>query len=262
MKAVIRSSALLLFLATLGMGQSVTSYISQIADGGAWQTTIVIANTSSSNTFASVNFFQDTTGGNTQSWSLGFQEGSTQNLSLPGGATKFFHTLGTAPVTSVGWAQVIASGPGVAGLVAYAIFTQRIPGHTDQDGTAPAAAGASRFLVPFNNTGGFSTALAITNYGSSGTISVNIQSDTGVISHDSFSLPAQGHLAFALAQQFPSTAGQRGMVELYMPGSGRDAPALAAIALLFNPTGAFTTAPVYGHSGTPIIGVVPPAGAK
>lgn len=262
MKDAIRSITVVFFLAGLARGQSLVTYVPQIADGGAWQTTLVIANTSSSNAFVTVNLFQDTTGGNTQSWNPGFQEGSAQNLTLAGGATKFFHTLGTASVTSVGWAQVISSGPGAAGAVAYAIFTQRIPGRTDQDGTAPAATGALRFLVPFNNTGGFTTAIAIVNYASSGTISVNIQSDTGAISHDSFSLPAQGHMAFGLAQQFPSTAGQRGLIELYVPGSGRDAPALAAIALLFNPTGAFTTAPVYAQSGTPIIGVVPPTSTR
>lgn len=38
--------------------------------------------------------------------------------------------------TSAGWAQVSASGAGVAGVVAYAIFTQRVPGRQDQDGTA------------------------------------------------------------------------------------------------------------------------------
>jgi hypothetical protein len=263
MKGAIRSIAVLVLFAALAMGQSVVTYIPQIADGGAWQTIIVIANTSSSTAFVTITLHQETTRGNTQDWNLAFQEGSAQSLSLAGGVTKFFHTLGAAPITSVGWAQVAASGAGVAGVVAYAIFTQRIPGRTDQDGTAPAAAGATRFLVPFDNSSGFTTAVAVANYSSSGTINVNIQSDTGVISHDSFTLPAQGHLAVALGQQFPSTAGQRGMAEFYIAGTGREAPALSMIALRFNATGAFTTAPVYAQTGSPIIGVSPPSsGAK
>jgi hypothetical protein len=48
-------------------------------------------------------------------------------------------------------------------VVAYAIFTQRISGRTDQDGTAPAAAAASRILVPFNNSPGAVTTMAIAN---------------------------------------------------------------------------------------------------
>ncbi|HEY7390164.1 MAG TPA: hypothetical protein VH640_16735 [Bryobacteraceae bacterium] len=259
---LIRSMGLTALMAALAMGQSLASYIPQIADGGAWQTTIVVANTSTSTAFVSLNFYQETSGGATQNWNLAFQEGSAQSLSLAGGVTKFLHTLGTDSATSVGWAQVLASGPGVEGVVAYAIFTQRIPGRTDQDGTASAAAGATRFLVPFDNSGGFITAVAVADYSSSGTINVNIQLDTGAISQGSFSIPAQGHASFGLPDRFPTTSGQRGLAEFYVTGNGRETPQLSMLALRFNPTGAFTTAPVYGQSGSPIIGVIPPPTAK
>ena len=164
--------------------------------------------------------------------------------------------------TSVGWGEVIASGPGVAGVVAYAIFTQRIPARQDQDGTAAAAAGSARFLVPFDNSGGFITAVAVANPSSTGSINVNIQLDSGAISHGSLTLPDQGHAAFVLPDQFPETAGQRGLAEFYVTGAVRGTPSLSMLALRFNASGAFTTAPVYGQSGTPIIGVTQGGGAK
>jgi hypothetical protein len=64
----------------------------------------------------------------------------------------YLHTLGTAASLSQGWAMVNAD----AGIVAYAIFTFRSPGHQDQDGTALAAASTTRILVPFDNSSGLS----------------------------------------------------------------------------------------------------------
>jgi hypothetical protein len=62
-------------------------------------------------------------------------------------------------------------------------------------------------------------------------------------------LPAQGQMAFALSQQFAATNQQSGLLEFYSAGGS-----IAILALRFNPTGAFTAAPVYSESGPPIIG--------
>src|SRR5262249_44919729 len=130
-------------------GQSL--FIPQIADGGGWQTTLVLANTSASSAIGSLTFFQETTGGATQRWSLPFLEtGSTENLALPAGGTLFLHTAGTAAVTAVGWGQL----QGSSAISAYAIFTQRVLGRLEQDGTSLATGSATRFLVPFDNTNG------------------------------------------------------------------------------------------------------------
>jgi hypothetical protein len=167
------------------------------------------------------------------------------------------HTPGTSASTSVGWAQIIVS----PGIVGYAIFTQRIPGRSDQDGTAPGGASAERILVPFDNTAGFVTGLALVNpTGASQTVSVSIQAETGEVSQTSIALPAQGHTAFALADQIPATSGHRGLAEFYSTTArGTIGSSLSMLALRFNPTGAFTAAPVYGQSGSPIVGVKPPS---
>jgi hypothetical protein len=241
---------------TVVLGQAQTLVIPQIADGGAWQTTLVLTNTSASATSVSLNFFQETSEGATQNWNLPFLEvASTQNLSLPAAGTLFLHTPGTASGTSVGWAQLQAS----AAVVAYAIFTQRIPGRTDQDGTAPATSSSSRILIPFDNTNGFVTSIAIANpTGASESISVGIQPSSGSSSQLSpITLPAQGHTAFALPQQFSASTGQSGLLEFYTASGS-----LSALALRFNPTGGFTAAPAYAESGPPIIGpgAAPPGG--
>jgi hypothetical protein len=211
--------------------------ISQIADGGGWQTTLVLTNTTATATSASLNFFQDTGGGNTQSWNPQFLEvNSTASLMVPGGGTIFLHTPGTASTTTSGWAEMQSSG-----AVGYAIFTQRVPGRQNQDGTAAAAASANNILVPFDNTAGFVTSMAIVNPNPvSESVSVSIQPSAAANPPPGppIMLPAQGHMAFTVPQQFSTTAGQSGLLEFTSIN-----PFLIH-ALRFNSTGAFIKAPV------------------
>src|SRR5690348_16775945 len=173
----IRPLAAALLLLSVAHAQTVV--MPQIADGGGWQTTIVLTNTTSSTVSAGLSFYQETTGGATQSWILPLIEGiSTQNLSLAGGGSMFLHTPGTAATTSQGWGSLQAS----SGVVCYAIYTYRTPGHQDQDATASGVASASRILVPYDNTNGLVTAIAVVNpTAASETISVSFQSQTGAI---------------------------------------------------------------------------------
>jgi hypothetical protein len=237
----------LLFATALGSAQALI--IPQIADGGGWQTTIVLTNTTASTANAGITFYQDTGAGNTQTWNPPFLEtGSTQSLSLAPAGTMFLHTSGTAGPTTVGWAQVQAD----SGVVAYAIFTSRSGSGQTQDGTAPAVASSSRVLVPFDNTNGFVTSLAIANpTSSSESITVGIQPSGGGASLQAgpIQLPAQGHSAVSVPGQFPSTNGQSGLLE-FSSATG----SVSAVALRFDPSGSFTAAPVYSGSGAGIIG--------
>jgi|SRR5581483_1176547 len=249
---------LIVSVAGLCFGQPQSVIVPQIADGGGWQTTLVLTSTTTTGGSATLSFYQETSGGATQTWNLPLMESSSQTVQVGGGATVFLHTAGAGAVTSVGWAQMIVS----PGIVAYAIFTQRIPGQADQDGTAPGGAATERFLVPFDNTSGCVTGVAIANpSNANSTILVNVETETGAVSQATLSLPAQGHAAFALSERIPATAGHRGLAEFYMQGIGtRTATGspFVMLALRFNPTGAFTTAPVYAQTGAPIVGVKPP----
>lgn len=223
------------------------SVIPQIVDGGAWLTTIVLTNTGSTQAVVSLSFYQETGGGATRPWNLNFEEMSSaqlQNLSLPAGSTLFLHTLGQAAATSVGWAEL---SPGRGSFEAYVIFTQRVPGRTDQSGTAEAAiATAFGILVPFDDTNGGVTAVAIANSQfSPSTVSVSLRTGSSTSEAPSITLPGMGHTSFRFIDQFPTTANQSGLAQFYSDANG-----LSILALRFN-NGAFTSAPVYAEVAGP-----------
>ena len=224
-----------------------TLIIPQVADGGGWQTTLVLTNTSANSAAVTLSFFEDTTSGNTTAWNPVFKEvSSTQNLTIAGASTLFLHTLGTAATTAQGWAQM----QGSATVVASAIFTKRVSGLPDQEGTATAAAASLGVLVPFDNTGGLSTAVGLANPTSaSETVSIGIRTVSGTISQlPAVTIPAQGHMAYMMPTEFPATAGQSGLAEFYASTGS-----LSILTLRANSTGAFTATPVYGESGGPLL---------
>src|SRR5689334_22751051 len=74
--------------------QSLT--IPHVVDGGGWQSTIVLTNTTANPASATLIFHKETTGGHTQPWTPPFKETvSTSGLSLAGGSSLFLHTAGT-----------------------------------------------------------------------------------------------------------------------------------------------------------------------
>src|SRR5215467_5291853 len=97
--SIIRSLILIVLLAAVATCQPQSSNVAQVADGGPWQTILVITNTTTTATSASVTFYQDTAGGATQAWNLTPVEGSASNVQLPAGSSVFLHTPGTNPVT-------------------------------------------------------------------------------------------------------------------------------------------------------------------
>jgi hypothetical protein len=228
--------------------------IPQIVDGGAWVTTIVLTNPSSIQETINLVFFQDAGGGVTQPWVLNFVEmtsAQAQPLTVAPGSTLFLHTLGTAVDATVGWGLLSAyAGCGSVAVSGYAISTRRIPGRTDQEATGQAAPVASRYLVPFDNTGGSVTTVAIVNPNMTPqeTISIGIRTSDGIVSQEpAITLPLGGHASFSFPVQFPATAGKTGLAEFYNYPEG-----FSILALHFS-SGAFTTAPVYSVAGSPII---------
>ena len=105
-------------------------------------------------------------------------------------------------------------GPCGGGLdTGYAIFTQRIPGRADQEGTGEAT-GGSRYLVPFDNTKGAVTTVAIANPNVTPfeTISVAIRTSDGTVAQEpAITLPLDGHTSFAFPAH-SSRARQAGLV--------------------------------------------------
>ena len=229
------------------LGQSQKLVIPDVVDGGGWQSTIVLTNSGPRPASAMLIFHSDTAGGGTQAWTPPFLEvSSTAGLTLSGGSSLYLHTNGTAAVLTQGWAELNAD----AGIMAYVIFTNHVPGQQDQDATAPAVAATNRILVPYDDATGFTTAIAIVNpTATAQTISVGFRTTTGGVAFGTLpSVPPQGHMTFSLAQQFPIIAGHEGLAEFYS-ASGN----FTMIALRFNPTNSSTAAPAFFQSGPPLI---------
>jgi hypothetical protein len=252
MKHITEATVCVLLLCLPLFGQSAqTLTIPHVVDGGGWQSTIVLTNRATAPASATLIFNSDTTGGGTQPWTPPFVEtSSTTGLVLISGSSLFLHTTGTAAALTEGWAELDAD----AGIVAYVVFTYRFPGHQDDEGTAPAVAATNRILVPYDDSSGFVTGIAVVNpTGTAQDISVGFQTTTGAVAFGALpTAPPQGHMAFVLSQQFPVIAGHAGLAEFYSATGN-----ISMIALRFNPTLSFTAAPAYFETGPPLITAPP-----
>lgn len=244
MKNIGAAVSLFFFCAAPSWAQALI--VSQVVDGGVWQTTIVLTNTTAATANANLNFFLETTGNATQPWNLPFLEvASTQLIALAPAETLLLHTPGTAAAASQGWGQIVAD----PGVVAYAIFTERSPGSSVQVGTSPAQASVGSILAPFDNTSGNIAAMALANTSSApGTIVAAFRTTGGTITQTTLNIPPQGHIAFLLPQQFAATAGQSGLAEFYTTSGP-----FSMLALSFTADLSLSTAPVYVESGPAII---------
>jgi len=237
-----------LFLGLPLFGQSAqTLIIPDVVDGGGWQSTIVITNSSTNSAVANLSFYTDTAGGATQPWNPAFLEtSSTAGIVMTSGSTLYLHTPGTAAALSQGWAQVDSD----AGILAYVIFTNRVSGRQDQDATSLAVSATNRILVPYDDANGFVTAIAVVNpTAAAQTISVGFRTVDGLVALDALPpVPAMGHMTFILSQQFPVIAGHRGLAEFYSATGN-----ISMLSLRFNPTQSDASAPVYFQTGPPLI---------
>jgi hypothetical protein len=222
-----------------------SSSISQIASGAGWKTTMTIVNLSPGPNSISVNFRGDagsplilpvvvTQQGSTQSATT-----SSVNGTLGPGATLLIES--EAPVSSnilVGWAEVLSSAP-VSG---FSIFRLRGQDGRDSEGTASLGSGTSSDMVlPYDNTAGFATGVALVNLTTDPVI-VNavIRDDSGTqIGLQAVALSGKAHTSFFLSDRFSITSGRRGTIEFQNTSGG----AVTGIGLRFNPSGSFTSVP-------------------
>ncbi|MFN0100824.1 MAG: hypothetical protein ACKV2U_01910 [Bryobacteraceae bacterium] len=224
----------------------VSSSASQIASGGGWKTTTILINLSSTQNAVRVAFRGDdgrpltlpitvTHQGTSQPASA-----STVERTVEPGATLVIES--EAPVSSptlIGWAEVVSAGP-VSG---FAIFRQRSQDGRDAEGTAPLESGGTASLVlPFDNTVGFSTGVALVNSTAQAVVvNATIRDDNGVqLGLQAVALPAMGHASFAIVDRFSVTGGRRGFIEFQNTAGG----AIAGLGLRFSPSGSFTSVPV------------------
>ena len=222
---------------TVSAEQPVRRTLAQIAAGGVYTTSITLVNNGSGNANVSLQFHKENSDHSTSPWSVPMMGNvSTDNISIvPGKA----YTVQTAPQNdlSQGWAEVISNQP----VDGFAVFRQSVPGRPDQEAAVPVnLSGPARFLMPFDNTNGFHTTMAIANLSDTQPTGIAVAfrdvQGKAISTRTLRSIPAQGHYAFRLADEFSETDGKEGMADFTIQ-SGQ----ASVVGLRFNPTNSFTS---------------------
>jgi hypothetical protein len=146
-----------------------------------------------------------------------------------------------AGALQTGWVTLDYSGESRIGGVL--TFRQRVAGRPDFESSVTLTRNdETTVYMPFDNSQGFATSLAITNPSDSDTTNLTLRfwdaSGSELITRD-IRLSPGTTVAFALPQQYTELNGRSG--QLRIQGS---ANRLAVLALRFNPSGAFSTVPV------------------
>ncbi|NWF84835.1 MAG: hypothetical protein HXY18_13515 [Bryobacteraceae bacterium] len=193
--------------------------IPQVANAGGFVTTITLVNKEAEPALLSLRFYRQTgSHGSTEAWNPPIAgDKPTQNVTIQPGSSITWETTGAGNLEQ-GWAEVITSSQ-VSG---FAVFLQRIAGRADQEAAVPVSAGPQiRFLLPYDNTQSFTTSMALASFSpeSQAVVAATVRDDRNTIVGEQtvITLPAHGHLAFPLPQQFPQSAGRRGTIEFHVP---------------------------------------------
>ena len=217
--------------------------LAHLTSGGGWETTFAIVNLGPASTSMSLNFFGDS--GSPLNLPITYPQGSAApanvpsvNQTLGSNAMLLLDTNPPDVPLSEGWANLTSGGD----VNAYEIFHY---GPSGQEAVVPMqTAGGGYYQLIYDNTSlvnTLGTGVAIAN-GVNQTASVPfvINDDTGtLIASGSLSVPALGHTAFTLSDQYPATVGKRGTLTFTRPLQGQ----ISVLGIRSNGN-SFTTIPV------------------
>jgi hypothetical protein len=219
-----------------------TGVLSHIAAGGGWSTVITLVNNSSAAVSVTVALHDEDGSALSLPVTSTLQGLSQTNTTSSINGTinpksTFLISMGDGiPATSVGWADVLSSGP----LGGFAIFRQTPQSGSPSEGTAPLQSQSLTTLtLPFDDSAGFITGVALTNLSTvTANVTATVWDDAGNQTLiQNFTIAGSGHTSFALPTQIPITANKRGMVQFQSSGG------LAGLGLRFSPFGTFTSVP-------------------
>ena len=247
--APVQNVATKTFSFSVGVGGSLTSraVLSQIAAGAGWDTTLYLVNTAYANSNTATVTFRGDNGSPLPLALTQSQQGNTipvtasvLTVSLNPGTSVVLHTAATpgSPLQQ-GWADIWTTG----GITSYAIFRQTLANGSINEGTSASQGQLQTSLfVPYDNTGGNTGTASLVNL-SLGPVTplATIFDEYGAqLGTQTLSLPAMGHMAFAMPTTFTATYGRRGFVRF--DSSSPDA--ITGLALSFNGA-AFTSVPAF-----------------
>jgi hypothetical protein len=221
---------------------SYTGSFAHFASGGGWETIITLINKGTASAQAQVNFYDES--GNPATVPLDFpQGGATVNgpnytASIKPGAVAVIESQGGTN-TSVGSVQLLSDGK-VSGFLIFRYLPTVQEAAVDlQVQPAPI------YTLPFDNTGGISTGIALSATSASPTtVQLVIQDDKGtLITTDTITLSSRGHFSFVLGTRYTAAAGIRGTIQFQSPAGSQ----IGIIGIRALATGAYTTIPPIGN---------------
>jgi len=239
----------------------------QLVAGGGWSTAITLVNTSAKSVSAQVSFHGDdggflslpltvTQAGNSKSTESGWL-----NLTIGSQSLVYIET-NAQDWLATGWVDITATGA----LEGHAMIRRTAPAGVSSEASVPLQSPRLMSnLLPFDNTSGRVSAVALANLTDyvPATVTATILDDTGRhTATQTVTVAGGSHAAFALSDMFPSTAGERGLIQ-FQTASGPFVPPLlsgslsgvSSLMLEFYPDGSFTSIPqVSSFPGVIILG--------
>src|SRR5262249_44370877 len=172
-------------------------------------------------------------------WSLAVSEApeaTEYSDVIPVGGSRILQTTGTAGPVTKGSAQLATSGS-IAGT---GIFWQQHSGDRDSEGAAPLnPAGQRDFILPFDNTRGFQTAVVLMNqdpFQSTNVFAVLRDTNGQLLRQESVPLGPLAWTALTLSSQFQETGNMQGVAEFSSANVD-----LSVLGLRLNPAGSFAS---------------------
>jgi hypothetical protein len=220
--------------------------IPQVADGGLdatgqYITTFTLVNKDATPAHVQLKFYQDLGNGRSQPWNIQLAGGvDPNNIVIPVGTSVMIQTAGVPSTIQTGWAEVVTT----QAVTGFAVFRLRVTGRPDQEAAVPVNIGTTvrSLLLPFDNTGIYTTSLALANISTSVASVVNLtfrDAQGLTIYQTSVDLPAQGHRAFSTMDLSATLREKKGTLEISQDISGIGE--LSVLGLRFANTGAFTS---------------------
>ena len=212
--------------------------IPQVADGGEFRTNITLVNNDAAPAQVRLRFWKDAANNGTAPWTIAFEGGVNPDaITIPPGNSVTLRSSGVSPTVLSGWAEVLSDQY----VTGFAVFRRSLPGSPDQEAAVPVnIATPFRSILPFDNTAGFTTSVAMAN------LSAVVPSQVNLTFRDAQGLriletvlpelPLQGHKAFELTNLFPVLNGKSGSMEISVI-SGE----ISVLGLRFAPSGAYTS---------------------
>lgn len=222
------------FSLNVGSAQSFTSAlrIPQIVDGAGWKVRLAIINTDQ----VPVTFTFQFWGQDGSPLPFPILNGTPGVLTgtLSPGASFFAQSPGTSTTLQQGWAEIASSGQ----IGVTTIYQFNDGGPRDSFGTEVATRSGNIILMPFDNTEGNVTAVAIANTNSTQALTVSIlfATEGGAQSTIPLVLQPRTQQTFVAPTLNPAVAGVRGSIKFTAPTAD-----IAVVGLEFNATGQFTS---------------------